>query len=73
MCHRLAHDRVLEAAILILVAENTSFAADVVTIWSGRRRRLGFFLRRQLFEFVFPWRARAGVGSKYITAINYTM
>src|SRR6516225_6062520 len=56
--HDFAHDGVLEPVVLILMAANTCVAADVVAICSGRRRRLGFFLRRQLLEFVFPRRAR---------------
>jgi hypothetical protein len=32
MCHRFAHDGVLEAAILILVARDTGFAAYIVAI-----------------------------------------
>ena len=45
MCHHLAHDGVLEAAVLILMARDTRFASHIIPVPSGWSGGLGFLLQ----------------------------
>jgi len=67
MCHGLAHDGVLEAAILVLVAGDAGFAPDIVAIGVCGGRSFGFFpggRRRRLITGRLPSGGVGGEGQR---------